>query len=436
MGVMSKPFHRVHSESELGLECYYVERRTLDDFRRGPLGPYFDGFAASLRENGYSHHHGTTILGTSCLFNVFLMSRGIASIAKVSEELIEPFLDVYLAGIRTTSPTYRPRVSATRPLKHLFAYLFAIKALVPIQPKRVVTAYSWILDSYIQHLRDAREVALVTLHRHAKHVTIFLEALGEDVQRSRFQKLPAEKVGAYITQYFKNSQDNISSLSSSLRLFLRYCALHRYIWADFSGLIPPIRRYRYAGLPRGVEDSALERALSLIQRDSPNGARDYAIMLVLMAYGVRAISAAQLCLDDIDWQQSKIRFRAQKGGKEVVVPLLDAVGEAILQWLPHRRRHVPHREVFLGTKAPHGPLDSVSISRVVRTYMEKAGIHAPGRGAHTLRHSWAIRALAHDTPIKAIADSLGHRYIDTTFIYAKADLKTLRDVAMPWPGKG
>jgi integrase len=433
---MSKPFHRLHSKAELGLECYYVERRTLDDFRRGPLGPYFDGFAASLRENGYSHHHGTTILGTCCLFNVFLMDRGVTSIAKVSEGLIEPFLDEYLAGVRTTSLTYRPRVSAARPLKHLFAYLVAIKALVPVEPRRVLTAYSWILDPYLQHLRDAREVALVTLHRHARHVTAFLEALGEDVQRSRFLELPAEKVGGHITQYFKNNQDNVSSLAASLRTFLRYCALQHYISADFSGLIPPVRRYRHAGLPKGVEDSALERVLSLIDRSSPNGARDYAIILVLMAYGVRAISAAQLRLDDIDWKQSKIRFRAPKGGKEVVVPLLDAVGEALLQWLPNRQRHGPHREVFLGTKAPHGPLDSVTIGKVVRTYMEKAGIHAPGRGAHTLRHSWAIRALAHDTPIKAIADSLGHRYIDTTFIYAKADLKTLRDVAMPWPGKG
>jgi integrase len=50
-----------------------------------------------------------------------------------------------------------------------------------------------------------------------------------------------------------------------------------------------------------------------------------------------------------------------------------------------------------------------------------------------MRHSWAIRALAHDSPIKSIADVLGHRYIDTTFIYAKADLKSLRQVALPWP---
>jgi site-specific recombinase XerC len=35
--------------------------------------------------------------------------------------------------------------------------------------------------------------------------------------------------------------------------------------------------------------------------------------------------------------------------------------------------------------------------------------------------------------MKAIADVLGHRCLNTTFIYAKADLKTLRQVAMPWP---
>ena len=36
---------------------------------------------------------------------------------------------------------------------------------------------------------------------------------------------------------------------------------------------------------------------------------------------------------------------------------------------------------------------------------------------------------------KSIADVLGHRCIDTTFIYAKADLASLRQVALPWPAK-
>jgi integrase/recombinase XerD len=159
-------------------------------------------------------------------------------------------------------------------------------------------------------------------------------------------------------------------------------------------------------------------------------------MILMMAYGLRGVSVAQLLLDDIDWQRARIRIRAQKGGKEVVLPLMDTVGDALIHYLRHRCNKSPFREVFLTVKAPVRPLNSLVISNVVRGYMRAAGITQAGAGSRTLRHSWAIRALANDSPIKAIADVLGHRYIDTTFIYAKADLKTLREVAMPWPEKG
>ena len=78
-------------------------------------------------------------------------------------------------------------------------------------------------------------------------------------------------------------------------------------------------------------------------------------------------------------------------------------------------------------------MSSLMISQMVRKYMKRSGVKVPHSGTGTMRHSWAIRALANDSPIKAIADVLGHRYVDTTFIYAKADLKMLRYVAMPWP---
>jgi integrase/recombinase XerD len=172
----------------------------------------------------------------------------------------------------------------------------------------------------------------------------------------------------------------------------------------------------------GMEDSALDRVLNAIDKNNPAGSRDYAIAVLMMAYGIRGISAAELLLDDIDWQRSRIRIRAQKGGKEVLLPLLEPVGEAVIRYLQHRFAQTPFREVFLTTKAPFRPLSSVAISIIIRRYMKKAGVEALGAGSRTLRHSWAIRALAHNSPIKSIADVLGHRYIDTTFIYAKADL--------------
>lgn len=430
---MRKAYYVVDRPGERGLEHFFSERRTLADFRRGPLGDYLDGLALTLKRNGYSAHYACGILRTCCLFNVFLVERGIATVSGVSSELIEPFLDERLRDFRTTRLSYSPRENGRAHLRHLFFYLETLKAIAPPKPVQTVRPYSWVLDPYVVYLRDERSVAPVTLQRHIVHVTAFLQFLGRDVPRPRFKALDANRVEAQLKRHITGSKENVRAMSSSLRSFLRYCAMHGHTCADFSGLILRQRHYRHASLPRGIDDSALERMLAVIDRSTPNGARDYAIILVLMAYGVRAISACRLVMEDLDWRQAKIRFRAQKGGKEVLVPLLDAVAEAIIAWLRHRDPRTPHREVFLSAKAPHTPLASMAISGVVKHYMCKAGIHQPGRGAHSLRHSWAIRALEHDQPIKAIADALGHRSIDTTYIYAKANLKTLRQVAMPWP---
>ncbi|RLB63201.1 MAG: hypothetical protein DRH08_11405 [Deltaproteobacteria bacterium] len=181
-----------------------------------------------------------------------------------------------------------------------------------------------------------------------------------------------------------------------------------------------------------MEDSDLQRVLNVIPKGTAVGVRDTAIMLLMMAYGIRGMSVVELLLEDIDWQHSTILIRARKGGKEVVLPLLTAVGEAIIQYL-HHRPETRLREIFLGVRAPHFPLNSGDISTLVRRYMNNAGVKKPKGGSNTLRHSWAIRALAQDSPIKSIADVLGHRCLNTTFIYAKADLKMLRQVVMPWP---
>jgi integrase/recombinase XerD len=437
--MMFKPFRSEKSAELLcqpGLEYWFKERRTLVDFRRGPLGSHFDAFAAYLKAEGYSRSRATQILRTCCEFNAFLIDRGLTRCKELSESLIDSFLDVSLENVRTASSSYSPQANARGSLKRLFLYLVETRALAPLKPKPVKKPYSWILDPYLRHLRSECELSEVTIHRACVQVSSFLEGLRQRVRRDRFRALQAETVESCIKEYLKSSRENLTALTGTLRRFFRYCVSHKYTRTDFSGLVPTILHYRHASLPKGMEDSALERVLNAIDKDSPAGARDYAIALLMMAYGIRGISAAELLLDDIDWQQSRIRIRARKGGKEVTLPLLEPVGEAIIRYLQHRFAQTPFREVFLSTKAPFQPLSSLAISRIVRRYMKKAGVQMPGAGSRTLRHSWAIRALAHNSPIKSIADVLGHRCIDTTFIYAKVDLKALREVSMPWPKKG
>jgi integrase/recombinase XerD len=113
------------------------------------------------------------------------------------------------------------------------------------------------------------------------------------------------------------------------------------------------------------------------------------------------------------------------------VPLMPAVGEAILSYLRNGRPNTNSRRVFLCSQPPFTPL--LSISSMVARVFQKAEVASPHHGSHALRHAWATRMLAEGHPLKTIADIIGHRSIETTRIYAKVDFARLRTVSLPWP---
>jgi site-specific recombinase XerD len=346
--------------------------------------------------------------------------------------LEDPFITACFAQNHSRARVFT-EYFARRSIKHLFDYLIKIGAMKAPVVTPVKKLYSWMLDPYLRYLRDERQLTKRTIMQTETKLQAFLTSLKADVTRERMKTLPAYRIESHIKEHLKDSRENLICLAYTLRCFLRFCARQGYTNEDLSLVIPSIPRYRLSTIPKGIEESAIQKILSSIQRDSPDGSRDYAILLLLTAYGIRGQQVAQLLLDDIDWRRSTIRIRAAKGGKEVVLPLMDSVGEAIVTYLRHRPES-PYREVFLFKRAPYLPLNGLAISQMVQKVMRKAKVHIPHGGTNTFRHSWAIRALAHDSPMKAIADVLGHRCLDTTFIYAKADLKALRQVAMPWPG--
>ncbi len=158
------------------LEYWYKEKRTLVDFRRGPLGPHFDGFAARLKAEDYSSDGAKTVLSKCCQFNAFLIERGIATCGQLTESLIEPFLDVYLVHTRSAGTYYSPRIVARGDLKRLFRYLVETKVWQPPKPARIRKPHDWMLHPYLQHLQDECGFSAVTLQRVRAQVGSFLNA--------------------------------------------------------------------------------------------------------------------------------------------------------------------------------------------------------------------------------------------------------------------
>jgi hypothetical protein len=184
------------------LELYYHERRTLADFRRGLLGPYFDGFAGHLKAREFSAGYAREVLGKCCQFNYFLLDRGITHCRQLRESLLDAFLELYLADTRTTT-SYSPRGDARRMLKLLLHYLTEIRVFQPPKPKLSTKPYSWVLNPYLQHLHRECELSEVTIQRARVQVGSFLESLGQKARRARLKSLPAETIEGCIKQHLR-----------------------------------------------------------------------------------------------------------------------------------------------------------------------------------------------------------------------------------------
>jgi integrase/recombinase XerD len=75
-----------------------------------------------------------------------------------------------------------------------------------------------------------------------------------------------------------------------------------------------------------------------------------------------------------------------------------------------------------------------AIASLVRHALVRAGIHSQRNGAHQFRHRLATQMLRHGASLAEIGELLRHRSPQTTTIYAKVDLTSLRTLALPWPG--
>ena len=141
-----------------------------------------------------------------------------------------------------------------------------------------------------------------------------------------------------------------------------------------------------------------------------------------------------MTLDDLDWNGGLVNV-CGKGPRHEQLPLPHDVGEALAAWLRDGRPFWPTRRLFVRVRAPHRPFSGASaVSCVVRRALARAELDQPFKGAHMLRHSLATGMLRNGASLGDIGQILRHRHPETTQIYARCDLDSLRSLAPVWPG--
>jgi len=286
-----------------------------------------------------------------------------------------------------------------------------------------------LFQRYKDYLRQDRGLAENSVHIYAPFIRDFLAA------KVAFDTVTIRDF--LLAQTRNRSGEYARQLAMALRSFLHFLFLSGETQRDLSGSVPIVRRYRQAVPPAFLSPDEVDRALTAVDRFTPKGRRDYAILLLLARLGLRAGEIVSLDLKDIHWRAGKIVIRG-KGGMLDRLPLLSDIGEAIAAYLREDRGVSSSRQVFLRSFAPRiGLTGPAAVGHVVRQALSRASVHRSGRGAaHLFRHSLATNMIRNGASIAEIAEILRHRSQTTTAIYAQVSFEALRTVAQPWPITG
>lgn len=189
-----------------------------------------------------------------------------------------------------------------------------------------------------------------------------------------------------------------------------------------------------------VPQSETAKVLSLIDRATPKGKRDYAIILLAAVTGMRASDILNLRLKDICWEEGEIRLVQQKTGQISYLPLTTDVGVALKDYILKGRKNgvveLPESEdhVFLKSIAPYDSYKTTSsICSIYKSRRIFAGFTS-NNGIHGLRRSVGHDMLASGNSVEQIAQVLGHRDIDSTKQYLSIDTEGLKNCTLDLSG--
>lgn len=394
-------------------------RRALE---RSIFAPYWDDLASFLFRKGYAWYTVRRVIEIATPLAAYAAGLGVGDATELTDDVIRSYSEA------------RPRNENRRCLRLVLLFFRDRGLIAEADALSDSESAGGISGEYLAFLRDHRGTGERTARQHREHVEALLSDLGSGNSTLQLRRLTGSDVQRFITRRAGAlSRGARKKMCAAIRTFLRFLYVRGYTPLDLVCAVPVIPSFKLERLPTTISIADIQSILGAVDRTTAIGRRDYAMLLLLATYGLRAGQLRALRLEDIDWRAQVLRIPGAKGSEDHAYPLHSAVGEAIVDYLRDGRPiGYSFREVFLRVRAPIGPLCG-ALGYQIRRYANLAGVRAESLGSHAWRHACATRMLENGHSLKTIRHMLGHASMQTTFIYTKVNLGALRDVALEWP---
>lgn len=413
------------------LERYFVKPQTVDRIRALWLSPEIERYVVWLSEQGYADRTVLRRVPLLARFAEFAQSRGAATVEDLPAH-VEAFITEWLGRwrpVRGGDSARQVAKEARGPIEHMLELV--VPGFKGTGRAQLKDPFVETLPGFFEHLVSERGLRPATIRHYRHHLHRFAAYLVR-IGVSQLGELSATLFSAFVAERAATgmARTTIRDACGVLRVFLRYAHREGLLRSDLSRAVEWPQAYRLSTIPRSISWGEVGKVLDAVDRRTPSGKRDYAILLLLVTYGLRSREIAALVLDDIDWKRERLAIPERKAGHSSAFPLSTSVGEALADYLQHGRPQTTDRHVFFRAVAPFQPTGSAAISARATHYLRKAGVDVVRPGSHTLRHTCVQRLVDANFALKTIGDFVGHRSAASTKIYAKVAVDSLRQVAL------
>jgi integrase/recombinase XerD len=246
--------------------------------------------------------------------------------------------------------------------------------------------------------------------------------------------ITAEMISDYVKTIYAHHEKSISSILTTLRVFLRFLYFNQYTDEDLSLKAPKQSKYYYPAVPSVWNKEDVMRMLGSVDRGNPTGKRDYAILLLVARLGIRVGDIKSLALSDLNWRLKTIEIKQDKTKNTVTYPILKDIGWALIDYLKNARPISSSPFVFIRMNAPYEAFGAnANLYNIITKYTRLSGITIPRgkrHGLHSLRHTLASTLLEKGTPLPVISEILGHFNSKSTQGYLHTGIEGLRSCAI------
>ena len=240
---------------------------------------------------------------------------------------------------------------------------------------------------------------------------------------------------AFIKNLDTHKKSLIHDTLMDLRGFFTFLYDTGVISINIATFIPRDNYQRQAKLPSYYTEEEIERLLKSVDRGSIVGKRDYAILVLAAYLGLRASDIARLRFSNLHWDKNEIVLKQYKTGKDIALPLLPVVGNALLDYIQYARAESDQQYIFLFVISPFLPIRPQTIAGMINRRFAYAGFKSTNRrhGGHALRHSLVKELLNNKQSLPVISEVLGHKNTTSTRHYIRIDVESLGQCALEVP---